>query len=99
MPRFCKNRKTKAVSSSFVFLFIANRNAWEVCTIAISEKRIELSHVEGFSEGIIKKLLNSGLETIDDVRDAGVDGLLKVPGIGQKTAERIMELIESVKEF
>jgi len=66
---------------------------------AREEKRIELSHVEGFSEGIIKKLLNSGLETIDDVRDAGVDGLLKVPGIGQKTAERIMELIESVKEF
>jgi N utilization substance protein A len=63
-----------------------------------AKKDIDLSEVEGISPGILKKLLSSGLETLDDIKEAGVEGLLNVPGIGQKTADRIMELIESVKE-
>jgi len=62
------------------------------------KKDIELSEVEGISPGILKKLVASGLETLDDIKEAGIEGLLNVPGIGQKTADRIMELIESVKE-
>lgn len=62
------------------------------------KKDLELSEVEGISPGILKKLLAGGLETLEEVKEAGVEGLLNVPGIGQKTADRIMELIESVKE-
>lgn len=62
------------------------------------KKDIELSEVEGISPGILKKLVASGLETLEDIKEAGIEGLLNVPGIGQKTADRIMELIESVKE-
>lgn len=62
------------------------------------EKRIELNEVEGLSAGIVKKLLAADLETVEDVEELGIEGLLNVPGIGQKTADRIMELIEGLKE-
>lgn len=66
----------------------------------IEEKKkvVELADIEGLNEGIRKKLISNGLETIQDVQNAGIEGLLKVPGIGQKTAQRIMNLIEGVLE-
>lgn len=62
------------------------------------EEKIDLSQIDGLSDGIIKKLLNGGIETVEDVTEAGVEGLLDVPGIGPKTANRIIELIEVFKE-
>ncbi|MCI0515245.1 transcription termination factor NusA [candidate division KSB1 bacterium] len=62
------------------------------------KKAVELADIEGLNEGIRKKLISNGLETIQDVQNAGIEGLLKVPGIGQKTAQRIMNLIEGVLE-
>jgi N utilization substance protein A len=63
-----------------------------------AKKVFELADIEGLNEGIRKKLISNGLETVQDVQNAGIEGLLKVPGIGQKTAQRIMNLIESVQE-
>ncbi|MCK5740469.1 transcription termination factor NusA [bacterium] len=62
------------------------------------EPEIELSEVAGLNEGILKKLISNGYETIQDIEEAGVEGLLAISGVGQKTADRIMDLIKVAKE-
>jgi N utilization substance protein A len=59
---------------------------------------ISISQIDGLNEGIRKKLISAGLESAQEIVSGGLEGLLKVPGIGQKTAERIMNLIENILE-
>ncbi|MBN2093678.1 transcription termination factor NusA [candidate division KSB1 bacterium] len=62
------------------------------------EEIISLAQIDGLNEGIRKKLISAGLESAQEIINGGLEGLLKVPGIGQKTAERIMNLIENILE-
>lgn len=62
------------------------------------EPRIEISDIEGLSESIREKLINQGLETAEEVLDAGIDELITLPGIGRKTAEKIISLLSSFYE-
>ncbi|MFC1555596.1 transcription termination factor NusA [candidate division KSB1 bacterium] len=62
------------------------------------EEKIDVSLVEGLSEKIIQKLISNGFETADDILDAGIDSILEISGIGQKTAEKVMEIMNSFYE-
>lgn len=62
------------------------------------EEIINVTQIDGLNEGIRKKLISAGLESAQEIIHVGLEGLLKVPGIGQKTAERIMNLIENIIE-
>ncbi len=62
------------------------------------EELISVSQIDGLNEGLRKKLIGAGLESAQEIINGGLEGLLKVPGIGQKTAERIMNLIENILE-
>ena len=53
----------------------------------------ELESLDGLSPSIIKKLATAGLTSIEDISEKGLDGLKKVSGIGEKTAEKIMSLV------
>ena len=53
----------------------------------------KLETVEGLTPGVLKKLEAAGLTKIDDVKRAGLQGLLEVPGIGEKTARKILDLV------
>ncbi|NOZ57284.1 MAG: transcription termination factor NusA [Calditrichaeota bacterium] len=57
-----------------------------------------LDTVEGLTAGMLKKLAVGDFHTIQQVLDAGVEGLMEVPGIGEKTAQRIYELVKAAAE-
>jgi N utilization substance protein A len=67
-------------------------------TSSDKEVIISISQIDGLNEGIRKKLIGAGLESAQEIVSGGLEELLKVPGIGQKTAERIMNLIENILE-
>ncbi len=52
-------------------------------------KRLE--DLEGVGEKIAESLRNAGFNTPEDILDSTVDSLTKAEGIGEKTAERILE--------
>jgi transcription termination/antitermination protein NusA len=57
-----------------------------------------LSEAAGLSEKLINSLHLGGYETIQDVLNAGVSKLVELPGIGSKTAEKIIQSLESQKD-
>ncbi len=55
----------------------------------------DLKDLEGLTPGMLKKLTKAGLSTIEEVEDAGVEGLSELPGIGEKTAKKIIDLVDN----
>lgn len=54
---------------------------------------LDLTEVEGLSPSIVAKLKEVGLQSAEDVLDAGKDKLLEIKGIGEKTADKILETV------
>ncbi|MFC1554114.1 transcription termination factor NusA [candidate division KSB1 bacterium] len=63
-----------------------------------TESGLDISLVEGISEKIKQKLISNGYETAEDILDAGLEKILLISGIGQKTAEKIMLIMSSLFE-
>ena len=55
----------------------------------------DLKDLKGLTPGMLKKLTKAGLSTIEEVEDAGVEGLSELPGIGEKTAKKIIDLVKN----
>jgi len=51
---------------------------------------IDIHELDNISENIISKLINAGLETVQDIVEKGEKYLLSIPGIGNKTAKKII---------
>lgn len=62
-----------------------------------TEEEIELADIEDLTPSVVKKLISSGYETVDDLLNAKKEDLLKINGIGPKTVEQIFEIIEDMK--
>ena len=57
-----------------------------------------LDTVPGLTSAMLKKLAVGDFHTVQQVLDADVDGLMEVPGIGEKTARKVYELVKSFVE-
>ncbi len=57
------------------------------------EKEMTLEQLDGLKPNVIKKLEENGIFTVRDIRERGKEGLLEIPGIGPKTAEKIWDLV------
>lgn len=55
----------------------------------IKEEAVFLKDIPGVGEKIVESLKQAGFLTVKDIVREGTENLLKVPGIGPKTAERI----------
>ncbi|HHM23864.1 MAG TPA: transcription termination factor NusA [Bacteroidetes bacterium] len=64
--------------------------------VSRARKPLEEIHIDGVGKSVLKKLQDAGIQTVGDLLRVGEDKLLEIPGIGKKTAEKIME---SVKNF
>jgi N utilization substance protein A len=62
------------------------------------EGYITLEELEDFPETLKKKLLEANVVDVFDVRELGKEGLLEIQGIGEKTAEKILQLIENIPQ-
>ncbi len=58
------------------------------------DEGVLLSTIDGLSEKLITTLQLGGFDTAADVIEAGIDALTELPGIGAKTAEKIMAIVE-----
>ena len=59
---------------------------------------IDIAMVEGLTSKIKQKLISNGLETAEEILDAGVDKIITIQGIGVKTAEKIVSIMNSLYE-
>lgn len=55
----------------------------------------EMAALEGVSEKIVQKLRESGIGSLDGILAAQVEGLTQIPGVGPKTAEKIVAAAEA----
>jgi DNA integrity scanning protein DisA with diadenylate cyclase activity len=51
----------------------------------------ELTDISGVSNGLVETLNENGYDSIDDVREATVEELQEIDGIGETTAERLVD--------
>ena len=50
----------------------------------------DIDEIPGLTPTIIKKLKAAEINSISDLKGLGLQGLMEVPGIGQKTAQKIL---------
>lgn len=74
---------------------------YQIEPVRVSEYDVESSktaklieEIEEMPAALKKKLHEANLLDVAEVQEIGLKGLLEVPGIGQKTAEKIMKIIE-----
>ena len=60
------------------------------------EDEIEIVSIEELSSGLKTKLEGAGFNYADEVLDAGLDRLKEIPGIGDATAKKIVEVLEGI---
>jgi len=61
-------------------------------------EELPLNEVEELTPAMFGKLVDAGYTTADEIMDLGIKGLKEVPGIGEKTAEKILEILGSYFE-
>jgi len=51
---------------------------------------IDLEEIPGLSAAVVDKLREAGYNNVEELKALGLQGLLEVPGIGPKTAQRVL---------
>ncbi len=57
------------------------------------EEEADLEEIPGLTPSIITKLREADINTVEELKGLGLQGLIEVPGIGQKTAQKILQLL------
>ena len=69
---------------------------WELETT--KEEKLLLSEIPELTKSIVAKLTAAGYESAEEILDAGIDALLELKGVGEKTALKILEVLNSYYE-
>jgi N utilization substance protein A len=56
----------------------------------------ELDALEGVTPKMREKLVEAGFRSVDQILESGVDGLGQIPGVGPKTAEKIVAAAQTM---
>ena len=57
-----------------------------------------LTELEGVSERMVEKLREAGIENVERILEIGIEKLQEIPGVGEKTAAKIMEAARDLFE-
>lgn len=57
------------------------------------EDEIDISEIPGITDSVVKKLKVANINTVEELKSLGLQGLIEIPGIGQKTAQKILQLL------
>jgi len=61
---------------------------------SVSEDKLQdLKDVSELTQTWLKKMAEGGIDKIKQVQEAGVEGLMALPGVGEKTAQKIFEVV------
>lgn len=58
-------------------------------------EKVDIEEIAEISEKMSTKLLSVGIETAQDIVAKGIDRMLKIDGVGIKTAERLLEIAKN----
>jgi transcription termination/antitermination protein NusA len=65
---------------------------------SLTSSSTSLSELEGISDRVIEKLREAGIENVETILDLGEEKLKEIPGVGEKTAAKIMEAARDLFE-
>src|SRR5512136_520493 len=65
---------------------------------SLTSSSTALSELEGVSERLIEKLREAGIENVERILELGEEKLKEIPGVGDKTAAKIMEAARDLFE-
>ncbi len=57
------------------------------------EDETDISEIPGITDSVLKKLKDADINTAEELKSLGFQGLIEIPGIGQKTAQKILQLL------
>lgn len=90
-----QNRQLASMLTEFDITTVKESD-WEMAER--KDEKLSLTEVPELSKSILEKLTAAGYETADDVLDAGKETLLELKGFGDKTASRVLEVLNSYYE-
>jgi len=64
----------------------------------VDESYQPIDEIEGLSDALLKKLSDADVRSKREIIKLGVEGLVGVPGIGAKTAEKLLEIVSKPSE-
>jgi N utilization substance protein A len=73
---------------------IMSETEYEALKKSEEEERIDIEAVNDIAPKMIQKLLQAGFESAQDVVGADMERLMKIEGVGEKTAERLQTICE-----
>jgi N utilization substance protein A len=86
----------------------AKLTGWRIDLVSKSERdrqreleersRIPVELMEGAGPKLQEKLIRAGIETVQDLLKTPVEELLAIPGVGEKTAEKLVEEARGLQE-
>jgi N utilization substance protein A len=65
---------------------------------SLTSSSTSLGELEGISDRIIEKLREAGIENVEKILELGEEKLIEIPGVGDKTAAKIMEAARDLFE-
>ncbi|NWG12453.1 MAG: KH domain-containing protein, partial [Acidobacteria bacterium] len=65
---------------------------------SLTSSTTPLTDLEGISDRLIEKLREAGIETVERIIEMGIEKLQEIPGIGEKTAAKIMDAARDLFE-
>jgi len=65
---------------------------------SLTSSSTTLGELEGISDRIIEKLRQAGIENVERILELGEEKLIDIPGVGEKTAAKIMEAARDLFE-
>jgi len=86
----------------------ARLTGWKIDLISKSERerqrdferraRIDIEELESAGPKLVEKLIREGIETVQDLLKTPFDQILAIQGIGEKTAEKLLEEARALQE-
>jgi N utilization substance protein A len=86
----------------------AKLTGWKIDLISKSERdrqkdmerrlRIDIEDLEGAGPKLREKLIRAGIETVQDLLKTPMEEILEIQGIGEKTAEKLIEEAKALQE-
>ncbi|MEJ2635673.1 MAG: transcription termination factor NusA [Calditrichia bacterium] len=60
---------------------------------SMEEEEVDIEEIPGLTPSIVTRLREANINSVDQLKNLGLQGLLEVPGIGQKTAQKILQML------
>ncbi len=57
------------------------------------EDEMNIEDIPGLTKSLVNKLKEANINTVEELKNLGLQGLVEIPGIGQKTAQKILQLL------